>query len=109
MVDEFSSFARLPKPNFRMEVALDLVRQSLFLQEVAHQKIDFVLDADTSLDFALSCDRSVERRVGKACVSTCRSRWSPYHYKKNKITYSLHQYLTNNVRQPKKPHNTITK
>src|SRR3546814_19489504 len=23
--------------------------------------------------------RSEERRVGKACVSTCRSRWSPYH------------------------------
>src|SRR3546814_7680840 len=27
-------------------------------------------------------DRSEERRVGKECVSTCRSRWSPYHYKK---------------------------
>src|SRR3546814_15964661 len=27
--------------------------------------------------------RSEERRVGKACVSTCRSRWSPYLYKKN--------------------------
>src|SRR3546814_20229674 len=28
--------------------------------------------------------RSEERRVGKESVSTCRSRWSPYHYK-NKI------------------------
>src|SRR3546814_2701387 len=26
--------------------------------------------------------RSEERRVGKECVSTCRSRWSPYHQKK---------------------------
>src|SRR3546814_14175493 len=25
--------------------------------------------------------RSEERRVGKECVSTCRSRWSPYPYK----------------------------
>src|SRR3546814_19689005 len=25
--------------------------------------------------------RSEERRVGKECVSTCRSRWSPDHYK----------------------------
>src|SRR3546814_12775601 len=25
--------------------------------------------------------RSDERRVGKECVSTCRSRWSPYHHK----------------------------
>src|SRR3546814_1769993 len=28
--------------------------------------------------FALA-RRSEERRVGKECVSTCRSRWSPYH------------------------------
>src|SRR3546814_13759294 len=27
-------------------------------------------------------NRSEERRVGKECVSTCRSRWSPYHSKK---------------------------
>src|SRR3546814_12221084 len=26
--------------------------------------------------------RSEERRVGKECVTPCRSRWSPYHYKK---------------------------
>src|SRR3546814_19892076 len=25
------------------------------------------------------CSRSEERRVGTECVSTCRSRWSPYH------------------------------
>src|SRR3546814_11366727 len=27
--------------------------------------------------------RSEERRVGNECVSTCRSRWWQYHYKKN--------------------------
>src|SRR3546814_11336510 len=30
--------------------------------------------------------RSEERRVGKECVSTCRSRWSPYPYKNNTDT-----------------------
>src|SRR3546814_1330410 len=30
-------------------------------------------------DERVSYDRSDERRVGKECVSTCRSRWSPYH------------------------------
>src|SRR3546814_19608659 len=30
--------------------------------------------------------RSEERRVGQECVRTCRSRWSPYHYKKKQIT-----------------------
>src|SRR3546814_11302550 len=29
--------------------------------------------------FAIEMLRSEERRVGKECVSTCRSRWSPYH------------------------------
>src|SRR3546814_17320802 len=33
--------------------------------------------------------RSEERRVGKECVSTCRSRWSPYHYKKKNTPYAL--------------------
>src|SRR3546814_4975004 len=28
---------------------------------------------------AKQLSRSEERRVGKECVSTCRSRWSPYH------------------------------
>src|SRR3546814_18556642 len=28
--------------------------------------------------------RSEERRVGKECVSTCKSRWSPSHYKQKK-------------------------
>src|SRR3546814_20001060 len=31
-------------------------------------------------------ERSEERRVGKECVSTCRSRWSPYHEKKQTRT-----------------------
>src|SRR3546814_14311427 len=36
-----------------------------------------------------SGDRSEERRVGKECVSTCRSRWSPYDSKKNTKTIAL--------------------
>src|SRR3546814_20025953 len=32
--------------------------------------------------------RSEERRVGKECVSTCRSRWSPYHSKKKQILHN---------------------
>src|SRR3546814_13866108 len=32
-----------------------------------------------SRDARVDRNRSEERRVGKACVSTCRSRWSPYN------------------------------
>src|SRR3546814_18553706 len=43
--------------------------------------------------------RTGERRVGKVCVSTCRSRWSPYHQKKKntKITSTIdyHKLSTN--------------
>src|SRR3546814_19482113 len=39
--------------------------------------------ADRRLDRGVA-RRSGERRVGKECVSTCRSRWWPYHSKKNK-------------------------
>src|SRR6056297_3956496 len=42
--------------------------------------------------------RSEERRVGKECVSTCRSRWSPYHAKKNSRT-QLGCYQTDQVTQ----------
>src|SRR3546814_16954571 len=40
-----------------------------------------VLDLESTNRFAI---RSEERRVGKECVSTCRSRWVPYHKKKKK-------------------------
>src|SRR3546814_12604874 len=35
-------------------------------------------------------ESSEERRVGKECVSTCRSRWSPFHSKKKHI--QIHTY-----------------
>src|SRR3546814_16139361 len=39
--------------------------------------------------------RSEERRVGKECVSTCRSRWSPYHLKKKNINKSPSDHVHN--------------
>src|SRR3546814_11803143 len=44
-----------------------------------------LLELTPELRAEIECDlvkrgiRSEERRVGKECVSTCRSRWSPYH------------------------------
>src|SRR3546814_20496962 len=39
--------------------------------------------------------RSEERSVGKECVSACRSRWSPSHYKKNNKLLATHATLYN--------------
>src|SRR3546814_7703711 len=36
-------------------------------------------DGDGAAAMRYTEARSEERRVGKECVSTCRSRWSPYH------------------------------
>src|SRR3546814_20420258 len=38
----------------------------------------------------LAQPRSEERRVGQECVSTCRSRWAPYHLKKKKTQQMEH-------------------
>src|SRR3546814_15216253 len=53
------------------------------------------LSLDTRVQAAMESElgaavskRSEERRVGTECVSTCRSRWSPYHKKKKYITNS---------------------
>src|SRR3546814_20307008 len=43
----------------------------------ADARATFALTSGT-LPGGLSLARSEERRVGKECVSTCRSRWSPY-------------------------------
>src|SRR3546814_2451164 len=49
-----------------------------------HERHDETGDGDADgphadLQALLLGDRSEERRVGKECVSTCRSWWSPYH------------------------------
>src|SRR3546814_11770842 len=41
--------------------------------------LTFPLAQMTAAYVAMTGHRSEERRVGKECVSTCRSRWSPYH------------------------------
>src|SRR3546814_8929488 len=47
----------------------------------AEDDLGAMLSSGSSLDtsFVKLNARSEERRVGKECVSTCRSRWSPYH------------------------------
>ena len=70
MVDEFSSFARLPKPVFRPENAHDLVKQALFLQEVAHPEIDFRLDSGDGPDVQIACDR---HQLGQAMTNVLKN------------------------------------
>ncbi len=70
MVDEFSSFARLPKPNFRPEDGADLVKQALFLQEVAHPQVDFSISIDAPDGCELNCDK---HQLGQAMTNVLKN------------------------------------
>jgi two-component system nitrogen regulation sensor histidine kinase NtrY len=69
MVDEFSSFARMPKPVFRQEAIAEIASQALFLHEVAHPEIRFSLDAPEPSP-ALICDR---RQLGQALTNIVKN------------------------------------
>jgi two-component system nitrogen regulation sensor histidine kinase NtrY len=69
MVDEFSSFARMPKPVFREESLVDLARHTLFLHEVAHPGIAFTLTHDDPGPM-LVCDR---RQIGQALTNIVKN------------------------------------
>ncbi|MHA0327874.1 sensor histidine kinase [Sphingomonas melonis] len=69
MVDEFSSFARMPKPVFREESLVDIARQALFLHEVAHPAIRFTLDHDFPAP-QLVCDR---HQLGRAFTNIVKN------------------------------------
>ncbi|MGR4891968.1 ATP-binding protein [Sphingopyxis sp. LARHCG72] len=56
MVDEFSSFARMPKPTFGVEDVRDILRQAVFLFEVAKPDIAFAVKTPGEID-PLVCDR----------------------------------------------------
>ena len=69
MVDEFSSFARMPKPVFREESLVDIARQAVFLHEVAHPAIRFGLIHEDPGP-VLVCDR---RQIGQALTNIVKN------------------------------------
>ncbi len=69
MVDEFSSFARMPKPIFREESLLDIARQTMFLHEVAKPEIRYTMTHPDPVP-ALVCDR---RQLGQALTNLVKN------------------------------------
>jgi two-component system nitrogen regulation sensor histidine kinase NtrY len=69
MVDEFSDFARMPKPAFAEEPLAEIARQALFLHEVAHPEIGFTLDVANPSP-RLVCDR---RLLGQALTNIVKN------------------------------------
>src|SRR3546814_14566426 len=73
-----------PAANALFEVAptTSAVRHGPWRGIAVPPNIFFLESLIDELAVAAKLDRSEARRVGKECVSTCRSRWSPYHYNK---------------------------
>jgi two-component system nitrogen regulation sensor histidine kinase NtrY len=80
MVDEFSNFARMPKPVFREENIHDIARAALFLHEVAHPGISFALDPPTG-DIRLVCDR---RQLAQALTNIVKNAVEAIEARRNR-------------------------
>jgi two-component system nitrogen regulation sensor histidine kinase NtrY len=68
MVDEFSSFARMPAPSIKDENLVEIVRQAVFLQRAAAPEIRF--DTDIPAAMRLACDA---RLVSQALVNLLKN------------------------------------
>jgi len=69
MVDEFSSFARMPAPKFEAADAAEMLRQAVFSQRVADAEVDVVLEAPDG-PVPVICD---ERMVGQALINVLKN------------------------------------
>ncbi len=89
MVDEFSSFARMPVPVIRTQDAQELVRQAVFLQRVAQPQIAFEVNAPPG-PVMFDCDGQTGQPGADQCAEECRrsdrgahfgrqSRAGPHH------------------------------
>lgn len=69
MVDEFSSFARMPRPTLAIEDIKELCQQALFLQRNAQPQIDFVAELPDTPPVVV-CDR---RQIGQALTNLLKN------------------------------------
>ncbi|SOB90930.1 sensor histidine kinase NtrY-like [Thalassospira xiamenensis] len=70
MVDEFSSFARMPSPKMKSEKIVDLVKSAVFLQKQAYNKITYDFDPKAGRDIEVSCDA---RQVNQCLTNTLKN------------------------------------
>jgi len=80
MVDEFSNFARMPKPVFRRADVHEIARQALFLHEVAHPAITFQLEPRAG-EFPMICDR---RQLGQALTNIVKNAVEAIELRRNR-------------------------
>ncbi|MEO7635752.1 MAG: ATP-binding protein [Sphingomicrobium sp.] len=85
MVDEFSNFARMPKPVFRDENIHEIARQALFLHEVAHPAVKFILEPPSG-ELRMICDR---RQLGQALTNVVKNAVEAIESRRNRGEHNL--------------------
>jgi two-component system nitrogen regulation sensor histidine kinase NtrY len=85
MVDEFSNFARMPKPVFREENVHEIARQAMFLHEVAHPAISFALDPPSG-EFLMVGDR---RQLAQALTNIVKNAVEAIESRRNRGEHNL--------------------
>ena len=85
MVDEFSNFARMPKPVFREENIHEIARAALFLHEVAHPGMTFAIDPPHG-DIRLVCDR---RQLSQALTNVVKNAVEAIETRRNRAEGSF--------------------
>src|SRR3546814_19439382 len=99
MADDFDHFGRRSFGAVRASAAADPIASRVFLERLngirlgatSAKRRDILVEEASALAEQAELElkgpalrevretRAEERRVGQECVSTCRSRWSPYH------------------------------
>ena len=69
MVDEFSSFARMPQPDIKTENLSEICRQALFMEKQRHHEIEFSSELPDE-DLFLNCDN---RQISQALVNLLKN------------------------------------
>jgi two-component system, NtrC family, nitrogen regulation sensor histidine kinase NtrY len=90
IVDEFSAFARMPKPVFKTEDIADIIGHSMFLLEVGHPDIQFEFTPPKTL-LSLVCDR---RQLGQAITNILKNAVESIEESSSSVTGKIFINLT---------------
>ena len=81
MVDEFSSFARMPQPSMKEENLCECVRQAVFLERNRQQDVRLALDLP-NVDIMLRCD---QQQIGRVFTNILKNAMESIDGKRNNV------------------------
>ncbi len=84
MVDEFSDFARMPKPNMKKNDLCEIIRETVFLFQMSHSEIKFEIDVPAK-PLVMNCDRRMMSQIITNLVKNASEAIDPNSKEQGKI------------------------